>query len=300
MQFDEDKLKSLEHQYSPSKWIIRSIPGGQDPVLRFLKIGSEVNEKLIRQFTCDLNIVYGDGEKAKLDIYYPPDWKNQTKDVLIFIHGGYWQAGSKDNYPFLGQQLHDLNCIFVALGYDLAPEASMDGMVAQIQSAIVFTGRRFPSSRLFLVGHSAGAHLSAMMMTMNWEDSGLSPQRFTGVCLLSGVYDLEPLLPTYINEPIKMNKEIAVRNSPMKVVQSRGLTIQCKVLIVVAEHDSPAFHHQKNFSNLLKETMVHPSVEHLELPGVDHFDMLEKCAERNFILNQVLANFMKSDIKCTL
>lgn len=74
----------------------------------------------------------------------------------------------------------------------------------------------------------------------------------------------------------------------MKIVQSRRLTIQCKVLVVVAEHDGPAFHEQsKHYSNLLKETLIHSSLEYLELPGVDHFDMLERCEEKNFILNEV-------------
>ena len=75
----------------------------------------------------------------------------------------------------------------------------------------------------------------------------------------------------------------------MKLIRSSGLTIECKVLVVIAERDSPAFHEQsKDFHNLLKEKLTHHSAEHLEIPGVDHFDLLEKCAEKDFILNKVL------------
>ena len=74
----------------------------------------------------------------------------------------------------------------------------------------------------------------------------------------------------------------------MKLIRSSGLTIECKVLVVIAERDSPAFHEQsKDFHNLLKEKLTH-NAEYLEIPGVDHFDLLEKCAEKDFILNKVL------------
>ncbi|CAB4022922.1 kynurenine formamidase isoform X1 [Paramuricea clavata] len=287
-------VKHLEYQYSPSKWVIRSFSDGQDPVAHFVKFGLEVTEKLVKQLPCELNVVYGNGKKTKMDIYYPQESNNQPKNVLIFFHGGYWQEGSKESCAFVGSHLNDLDCILVMVGYDLAPDESMDGMVEQVKSAVVFTGKKFPSSRLFLMGHSAGAHLSAMMLTVDWENAGFPLSRFAGVCLLSGIFDLEPLLPTYINDPIKMDKECAARNSPVKLIQSGGLTLECKVLVVIAERDSPAFHEQsKDFHNLLKEKLTHHSAEYLEIPGVDHFDLLEKCAEKDFILNKIMSNFMK-------
>ena len=85
-------------------------------------------------------------------------------------------------------------------------------------------------------------------------------------------------------------RECAARNSPMKIVQSRGLTIKCKVLVTIAERDSPAFHTQsKDFYNLLKEKLLHHSVEYLEVPEVDHFSFIEKCVEKDYTLNKVLA-----------
>ena len=74
----------------------------------------------------------------------------------------------------------------------------------------------------------------------------------------------------------------------MKIIQSRGLTVECKVLVVIAEYDSPPFHEQsKDFYNLLKEKLPQHSVEYLEIPEVDHFDIMEKCVERDFTLNKV-------------
>ena len=80
----------------------------------------------------------------------------------------------------------------------------------------------------------------------------------------------------------------------MKIVQSHGLTMKCKVLVMIAERDSPAFHTQsKDFYNLLKEKLPHDSVEYLEVPVVDHFSFMEKCVEKDYIVNKVLARFIK-------
>ena len=146
----------------------------------FVNLGLEVKEQVVKQFKSELNVFYGNGEKTKLDIYYPKESSSQMKDVMIFLHGGYWQEGSKDCYGFLGAHLDDLDCILVMVGYDLAPNESMDGIVEQVKKAVIFTGKKFPFSRLFLSGHSAGAHLSAMMMTVNWESTELAPSRFAG------------------------------------------------------------------------------------------------------------------------
>ena len=74
----------------------------------------------------------------------------------------------------------------------------------------------------------------------------------------------------------------------MRIVESSGLTVECKVLIVISERDSPAFHEQsKDFCSLLKSKLPNHSVEYTEIPEVDHFDIMEKCIEKEFILNKV-------------
>ena len=75
----------------------------------------------------------------------------------------------------------------------------------------------------------------------------------------------------------------------MKAVESSGVTVQCDVLIVISERDSPAFHEQsKDFFNLLKNKLPHHIVQYVEIPEVDHFDIMEKCVDKEFVLNKVL------------
>lgn len=199
--------------------------------------------------------------------------------------------GSKESYAFLATQVKALDCILVIAGYDLAPCESMDGMVVQIKNSIEFVAKKFPDSRIFLCGHSAGAHLCAMMLCMELENCHMR-DRLRGMCLISGIYDLVPLLSTSYNQPLKMNREIADRNSPMKITTPEGLRLHCRVLVVIGEHESPEFHRQsKEFYELLKQMLT--SVSYLVIPDVDHFNIMEKCLQTDFSLCKEIYKFMK-------
>ena len=100
------------------------------------------------------------------------------------------------------------------------------------------------------MGHSAGAHLCAMALSSDWF-LGLTPEEtslFNGVILLSGIYDLKPLITTYVNEPLGMTVDEAEANSPLmatnveKFVDNMvGKNAKFKTAILVADFDSPAF-----------------------------------------------------------
>lgn len=83
-----------------------------------------------------------------------------------------------------------------------------------------------------------------------------------------------------------------MRNSPINKIKPGSLTIRCNVLVVVGEQDSPSFQEQsKAFHDLLKEELPHYDVKYLKIPDVDHFSIMEKCAEEDFLLNKVAMNF---------
>ncbi|XP_046844755.1 kynurenine formamidase-like [Xenia sp. Carnegie-2017] len=286
----------LEIEYSPSKWVTREIPH-EDVVSLFFKRGFDVRERLLQKYDCELNVVYGGGKSTKLDIYFPDNCDRKCSDLLIFVHGGYWQEGSKEMYAFLGEHFNTLGCILVMLGYDFAPHASMDEMVKQIENGFMFTASMFPSSRIFLTGHSAGAHLVSMLMTANFNNGNSLLERIKGLCLVSGIFDLQPILSTSVNLVIGMDRETALRNSPINKIKPGSLKIRCNVLVVVGEQDSPSFQEQsKVFHDLLKEELPHYDVKYLKIPDVDHFSIMEKCAEEDFLLNKALRSLVKGEL----
>uniref|UniRef100_A0A8C3EK88 Kynurenine formamidase n=1 Tax=Corvus moneduloides TaxID=1196302 RepID=A0A8C3EK88_CORMO len=264
--------QALEDQYSPSRWSPRL---DRDTI-----IGTERARASAQTL---LHVPYGNGDGEKLDIYFPTD-PCETFPVLVYIHGGYWQCLSKDDSGFAAPPLVSQGVAVVAVGYDTAPEGHMDAMVQQVRRSLVFLVEQYPRIRgVYLCGHSAGAHLAAMVLSTDWTEFQEVPE-IKGAVLVSGVYDLEPILHTYVNDVLNMSWEVAQRNSPMRHV-TPAVPAACEVLMAVAQHDSPEFRRQsQEYSQALRAAGW--SVSLLDLAGVDHFDIIEKLSEDNYILTQ--------------
>ncbi|NWI87709.1 KFA formamidase, partial [Pitta sordida] len=231
-----------------------------------------------------LHVPYGSGDGEKIDIYFPAD-PSGTFPVLVYIHGGYWQCLSKDESGFAAPPLVAQGVAVVAVGYDTAPKGDMDTMVLQVRRSLAFLVEQYPGVRgIYLCGHSAGAHLAAMVLSTDWAEFGAVPD-IRGAVLVSGVYDLEPILHTYVNDALSMSREVAQRNSPMRHVAS-VVPAACEVLVAVAQHDSPEFRRQsQEYSQALRAAGW--SVSLLDLAGVDHFDIIERLSEDSYVLTQV-------------
>ncbi|POI24248.1 hypothetical protein CIB84_012004 [Bambusicola thoracicus] len=247
-------LEELEKQYSPSRWSRRMD-----------------SESVIQ---------------AHIDVM------TAAFPVFVYIHGGYWQCLSKDASGFAAPALLSQGVAVVAMGYDIAPKGHMDAMVLQVRRSLAFLVKQYHRIRgIYLCGHSAGAHLAAMVLSTDWTEFGVVPD-IRGAVLVSGVYDLEPLLQTYVNDALNMSLEVAQRNSPILcVTQAVPVAASCEVLVAVAQHDSPEFRRQsQEYSQALRSAGW--SVSLLDLASVDHFDIIEKLSEETYVLTQVILNMI--------
>ena len=107
------------------------------------------------------------GEYNKLDIYYPKV-KGEAKDVIIFIHGGSWRSGNKKDYWWLGRNFARKNTVAVIINYPLSPKSAYEEMAIDCAEAVKWVQANISKyggnpNRIFLMGHSAGAHLSALI-----------------------------------------------------------------------------------------------------------------------------------------
>jgi len=153
-----------------------------------------------------------------MDLRYGPDERNRIDyfaarrdgPVLAFIHGGYWQNRAKELFAFVAEGPLAWGINVALIGYTLAPQKRLDGIVAEIRAALdwlhagigLLGGDR---ARLFVAGWSAGSHLTAMAMNHPAVKGGLA---------ISGIYDLEPMRLSYINEKLRLDEDEARRNSP--------------------------------------------------------------------------------------
>ncbi|NXI41628.1 KFA formamidase, partial [Galbula dea] len=276
--------QTLEDQYSPSRWSPRL---GRDIIVdAHLKATAAGTQRARASAQTALHVPYGDEDGERLDIYLPSD-PSGTFPVLVYIHGGYWQSLSKEESGFAAPPLVSQGVAVVAVGYDTAPKGHMDAMVLQVRRSLAFLVQQYPGMRgVYLCGHSAGAHLAAMVLSTDWTEYGVVPD-IKGAVLVSGVYDLEPILHTYVNDVLNMSQEVAQRNSPMLCVTPAGPAASaCEVLVAVAQHDSPEFRRQsQEYGQALRAAGW--SVSMLDLAGVDHFDIIEKLSEESYVLTQV-------------
>ncbi|KAK7118963.1 hypothetical protein R3I94_020969 [Phoxinus phoxinus] len=281
--------QELERQYSPSRWSLRM---SADDVIRAhvaaLKSGTE-KARAVTQTLID--VPYGDGDREKLDVYLPSS-PSPDLPLVIYLHGGYWQFLSKDESGFLAPPLVQKGVVVVAVGYSTAPTGNMDLMVSQVRRSVASVIQQYSHiSGLYLCGHSAGAHLAAMVLSTDWSEYDVSPQ-IKGALLVSGVYDLQPILSTYVNEPLKMTGEVALRNSPSHFLsQLKVSSTSCDIIVAVAQNDSPEFRKQsEEYFKALESAGLAVSLE--DVPDADHFSIIEQLADEHYSLTQLLLKMM--------
>ncbi|XP_051801134.1 kynurenine formamidase-like isoform X4 [Acanthochromis polyacanthus] len=113
-----------------------------------------------------------------------------------------------------------------------------------------------------------------------------------GAFLVSGIYDLQPILSTYVNEPLKMTEEVAVRNSPSKLVPQLKLSSSsCQIVVAVAEHDSPEFRKQsEEYYKALEQSGLSVTME--DVANTDHFNIIEQLVDGEYHLTKLLLKMM--------
>jgi arylformamidase len=210
-----------------------------------------------------LDLRYGPRERNRIDFLKAPG-KGPT---LLFIHGGYWQNRSKEVFAVLaeGPMAHGINVALI--GYTLAPDATLDQIVAEIHRGIDHLAGQLPAlgaevSGIVVSGWSAGGHLTAMALS--------HPQVRAGVAI-SGIYDLEPIRHSYLNEKLKLDDAMSRRNSPM--MQAGGA--MKPLALVVGSAELPLLRRQTaDFAGHRAKYGLPVSYE--EIPGADHFSILDE------------------------
>ncbi len=168
-----------------------------------------------------IDIAYGECPGQRLDVFPPSNGRNGSA-ALIYIHGGYWQSSDKNDTTYIAPAFIDAGITFITLNYTLAPAATLSEMVDDCRQAITWIWHHAEEvgvdrQRLYLAGHSAGAHLTAMMLTTEWKDINDASQTrpIRGACALSGLYDMEPIRLCFVNEVLGLKLEDVADNSPL-------------------------------------------------------------------------------------
>lgn len=251
----------------------------------------EKSEEARANYKCHLNVKYGERDREILDIY--PN-ENPNAPVMMFIHGGYWQAREPKGTNFVAPELVKLGFCVVSAGYDLCPNVTLDKITSQIQAAAQYVWHNISEyggdrNRFFVAGHSAGGHLTAEMMATDWSkiDADIPNDFVKGGVPISGVFDLAPLVTTTINEKVGLDEESARRNSPyLRDPVSTG-----PMILAVGGDESAAFFEQ---SDRLQEKWGPKlaSTTRIDLKGAHHMAAIEELGKPGSLLLTEIAKLI--------
>jgi arylformamidase len=293
------RLDEMDLLYSPSRWCRRLAP--DFVITQHVSTIAAASEKARRSLRCQLNVAYGPTSRQKYDILSdsstPPD-----APILVYIHGGYWQILSKDESSFAAEPVvKSAHAVFAAVDYELCPNVSMTEIVEQVHAAvdqITQWALKRGSRGIFLAGHSAGAHLAAIVLDRiqtNQSEDTTGTDLIKGLVLISGIYDLRPMLDTSENTALRMTEEEAWSLSPMNAISLTRLQQQhnhVDILIAVAENDSPAFRQQsQNYELALLEKRI--AVRLLDVKDADHFDIVERLTDNDYLLTKAIISMLQ-------
>ena len=243
--------------------------------------------------TCYLDREYGQAPGEKLDIF--PARKGDGS-VLMFIHGGYWRSLDKRDFSYLAPAWVDAGVSLVVVNYDLCPNVTIEAIVCQMLRASAWLYRHaeeygMDEERLFVCGHSAGAHLTAMMMAALWPvfDADLPRDLFKGGLAISGLYDLRPLVEVdFLNADLRLDEAAALKVSPAFLPPAT----RAPVYTCVGGLESSEFKRQ---NSLLAQRWKSAVAGDIPMPGRHHFSVVDELVNPASALFAGARRMMKLD-----
>jgi arylformamidase len=266
----------IDREYSPSSCAHR-------PLLTYLEeyaTRSRAARIRLRNFR---ELPYGDSPAETLDLFVP---ETPARGLQVFFHGGYWSALSKNEFSYLAQPFIAAGMAFVSINYSLLPEVDLDVIVRQSRDALLWlsdnaSGLSLDDHRIFLSGHSAGAHLAALCLGTDWTVHAphRKPPPLGGACLISGIYDLAPLAHTSENSIFRLTSAMVERNSPINHLPATTHN----VILSYGEQETREFKLQTHaYAAACAARGIAPKL--LQLPNLDHFEAVSELAEANSAL----------------
>jgi len=254
---------------------------------------SEGSARARSTMTSHLDLRYGDAPGETIDLF--PSRKGDGS-CMMFIHGGYWRSLDKKDFSFLAPAWVGAGVSLAVVNYDLCPRVTMDEIVRQLLRAsrwLWLNAEHYgmDQDRLYVSGHSAGGHLTAMMMCALWQqlDPQLPKDLWKGGLAISGIYDLRPLLEVDFLQPdLRLDPALALRLSPAFLPTATRMP----VMTCVGGDESSEFLRQ---NALLGERWRSAFAGDIAMPGKNHFSVVDGLAEPSSALFQGARKLMKLD-----
>jgi arylformamidase len=228
------------------------------------------------------DIAYGPRPRNRLD-YFPSG--KPAAPLFVFIHGGYWQRNGKDRFAFVSEGPRARGIDVAVVGYTLAPDVRLADIVQEIAQALDFLSGRagemgFDGNAIFVGGWSAGGHLTAVAAEHPAVRGGLA---------ISGIFDLEPIALSYLNDKLRLDAAEIEAFSPIRTMPHKPSPLRLCVgggELRELRRQSAAYAEMARMLGLPVSLAV--------LPGHDHFSILEELAAGGGALAEELVRLVSA------
>jgi arylformamidase len=233
-----------------------------------------------------LDIAYGPGDRQTLDLFVPEG--GQPAPVFVFIHGGYWQRLHKRPFTCFAPAFLDAGIAYAAIGYPLCPDVQLSELVESVRQGLAWLHREGPGqgldpARIHIGGHSAGGHLTAMMMSTDWAARGLPGDLVKSGCAISGIYDLEPIRLGQLNDAVRLDEAAVAALSPLRHLPARGGRLR----LCVGGEELPEFHRQQaEYAAAWRAAGL--DLQEMTAPGANHFTVIDALGEPGSPLHRAI------------
>ncbi|MBR9763414.1 MAG: alpha/beta hydrolase [Rhodobacteraceae bacterium] len=167
------------------------------------------------------DLAYGRGPRTLLDLFLP---MGQPRGLAVFLHGGYWQRLSKDDWSHVAAGALARGWAMAIPSYTLAPQARISQMTREMAQAVTFAAARVPGP-LRIAGHSAGGHLALRMACAGGPLDPAVAARLEHVVSISGLHDLRPLRLSPMNAVLGLDADEARAESPALAAPLPGVAV---------------------------------------------------------------------------
>ena len=235
------------------------------------------------------SIPYGSHPLETLD-WYPA--AGPDAPVHVFVHGGYWRAHDKDDFGLIAAPLVAAGTHVASVNYPLCPEVTVGDIVASVRTAVAWVWRHAgefgaDNADFTISGHSVGAHLAAMALCHDWAAEGLPVRPFRAAVLISGIYELEPVLPVSVNAAeIHLTADMVPSLSPMRFPPG-----DVPLFLPVGGDEAPLWMRQSaDFAEAVRA--AGGDARYVEVSGENHFSLMEAFADTAHPLTRVTVDFL--------
>jgi arylformamidase len=257
--------KALDDAYDQSVWAAN----GKQLLERYAVLSDDVRTRL----GAPQRWSYGATPVEALDVYRA----RPGAPIQIFVHGGAWRSGTAKDWAFPADMFVHRGAHFVVPDFVSVTDAggNLLAMAEQVRRAIAWIYRnaeRFGGdrARIFVSGHSSGAHLAGVAVTTDWKRLGLPSDLVKGGVLLSGMYDLKPVRLSARSRYVQFDDATEQAASPQRHLEQ----LHARLVVAYASLDSPEFQRQsREFAAAVKA--AGKPVELLVARGYNHFEAPE-------------------------